>query len=138
MGQGPVCPSLSITVRESFSVSADEMKGAAKILARGKRTPSIKFWNTTERKTPSGLVNSPTWKVRGRTLDVGFQLEPCAALQSQRKVWQCIMAGSKRIKCGCAPKSEVRQGGTPSPGIRLGGDPDSIMKEHPILAAGIL
>ena len=62
---------------------------------------------------------------------MGFQLEPCAALQSQRKVWQCIMAGSKRIKCGCAPKSEVRQGGTPSPGIRLGGDPDSIMKEHP-------
>ena len=41
------------------------------------------------------------------------------------------MAGSKRIKCGCAPKSEVRQGGTPSPGIKLGGDPDSIMKEHP-------
>lgn len=49
-------------------------------------------------------------------------------------LWRAL----KRIKCGCAPKSEVRQGGTPSPGIRLGGDPDSIMKEHPILAAGIL
>ena len=80
---------------------------------------------------PSGSASSHTWKAHGKMPDVDSLLEPCVTLLSQRKVWQCIMAGSKRVKCGGTPKSEVRQGGVPLPGIKLGGDPDSIMKEHP-------